>query len=125
MGSTPWPQRQRHKSEILNARRYQRTTADRFTSQVHFHNDAYLAWQTWRLISVKVEGTITPSPSELFGLGSLPPYDGDAAGQSSTHARHAESEHDEFGTIVNEVTIVTTHSTSTVTTRKRYRVEDA
>ena len=40
-------------------------------------------------------------------------------------ARHVESEKDGFGTIVNEVTVVTTNSTSTVTTRKRYRVEDA
>jgi len=74
---------------------------------------------------VKVESTLTPSrPSETLGSGSLPPYDGDATGQSSTHAQHAESEQDEFGTIVNEVTVVTTNSTSTVTTRKRYRVED-
>jgi len=124
MGSTPWPQRQRHTSEILNARRCQRTTADRFTSQVHFHNDAGVAWQTWRLIPVKIEGVSAPSQSELFGSGSLPPYDGDVAGQSSTHARRVDSEQDEFGTIVNEVTVVTTNSTSTVTTRKRYRVED-
>ena len=67
MGSTPWPQRQRHKSEILNARRYQRTKADRFTSQVHFHNDADLAWQTWRLIPVKVEGTITSPNCLVWG----------------------------------------------------------
>ena len=53
----------------------------------------------------------------------LPSYDGDATGQSSTHAQHAESERDEFGTIVNEVTVVTI--TSTITTRKRYRVKDA
>jgi hypothetical protein len=64
---------------------------------------------------VEVERVLTPS-------GSLPPYDGDA-GQSSTRAQHTESEYDEFGTVVNEVTVVTT--TSTVTTRKRYRVEDA
>ena len=76
---------------------------------------------------MKVESAFTPSwkSSEAFGSGSLPPYGEDAAGQSSTHARHAESEQDEFGTIVNEVTVVTTNSTSTVTTRKRYRVEDA
>ena len=68
------------------------------------------AWWIWRLIPVRVEDV-------------LPSYDGDGTGQSSTHAQHTESERDEFGTIVNEVTVVNT--TSTVTTRKRYRVEDA
>ena len=64
---------------------------------------------------MEVERAFTPS-------GSPPSYDGDA-GQSSIRAQHTESEHDEFGTVVNEVTVVTT--TSTVTTRKRYRVEGA
>ena len=79
----------------------------------------------WNLIPAKVEGALTPSQSssEKLGSGSLPAYDGDVAGQSSTCAQRVESEHDEFGTIVNEVTVVTT--TSTVTTRKKYRVEDA
>ena len=62
------------------------------------------------------------SSSETVGSGSLPPYVLDAAGQPSVRARHVESERDDFGTIVNEVTTVTT--TSTVTTRKRYRAED-
>jgi len=80
--------------------------------------------QMWKLIPVKVESTFTPSPlfSEVPGSGSPPLYDGGSAGQSSTRAQHVESEQDEFGTIVNEVTVVTTNST--VTTRKRYRVED-
>ena len=60
---------------------------------------------------MKVESASTPP-------GSLPSYDGDA-GQSSTRTQHTESEHDEFGTVVNEVTVVT------ITTRKKYRVEDA
>ena len=72
------------------------------------------AWWIWRLIPVQVEDVRSES---------LPSYDGDGIGQSSTHTQHAEPERDEFGTIVNEVTVVTT--TSTVTTRKRYRVEDA
>ncbi|KAF9649757.1 hypothetical protein BDM02DRAFT_3260142 [Thelephora ganbajun] len=82
-------------------------------------------WRIWKLIPVKVEDTLTPSQllSEMLGSGSLPPYKGNSTGQSSTHAQRTEAEHDEFGTIVNEVTVVTT--TSTVTTRKRYRVEDA
>ena len=73
---------------------------------------------------MKVEGASMPlHPSfEALGPGSLPSYERDP-GQSSTHAQHAETERDEFGTIVNEVTVVTTNST--VTTRKRYRAEDA
>ena len=81
----------------------------------------------WKLIPVKVESTFTPSLSfsENLGSGPLPSYDGDATGQSSTRTQHFESEQDEFGTIVNEVTVVTTNTNSTVTTRKRYRVGDA
>ena len=81
----------------------------------------------WKLIPAKVESTVTPplSSSENLGSSPLPSYDGDAAGQPSTRVQHAEFEQDEFGTIVNEVTVVTTNSTSTVTTRKRYRVGDA
>ena len=83
------------------------------------------AWQIWKFIPVKVEDAFTPSrsPSETLGSDSLPSYDGDTSGRSSTRGQHVETEHDEFGTIVNEVTVVTT--TNTVTTRKRYRVEDA
>lgn len=57
------------------------------------------------------------SQSETFDSGSLPSYDGFATGPSSTHAQHAESERDDFGTTVTEVTIITT--------RKKYRIEDA
>ena len=54
---------------------------------------------------MKVETPLTPS------------RDGDTAEQSSTHAQHVrETEHDEFGTTVTEVT--------TITTRKKYRVEE-
>ena len=76
--------------------------------------------QIWKLIPVKVERAPTPSHSstETFGLGSLPSYDVGAAGQSSARTQHTEeSERDDFGTIVTEVT--------TITTRRRYRVEDA
>ncbi|KAF9649754.1 hypothetical protein BDM02DRAFT_3113186 [Thelephora ganbajun] len=80
------------------------------------------AWQVWSLVPVKVEDPfMPPRPSrETVESGSLPSYEGDSE-QSSTRAQHTESEHDELGTVVNEVTVVTT----TVTTRKRYRVEDA
>ena len=66
---------------------------------------------------MKVEGAFTrsqPSP-ETPGSGSLPSYDSDATGQSSSRAQHADFERDEFGTIVTEVT--------TVTTCRRYRVD--
>ena len=68
---------------------------------------------------MKIEGTSAPSRvlSERLGSGFLPPYDGDATGRSSTRAQHAERERDDFGTIVTEVT--------TISTRNRYRVEDA
>ena len=78
-----------------------------------------MARRVWKLIPVKAEGMPTPSQpsSEAFGLGSLPPYREDGTGQFPTRAHHAESERDDFGTIVTEVT--------TTTTRKRYRVQDA
>jgi len=71
---------------------------------------------------VKVEGVLSPSQSVSETLGLDYPAklrDEDAAEQSSTRAQHAESECDDLGTIVTEVT------TTTVTTRKRYRVADA
>jgi len=77
------------------------------------------AWRIWKLIPVNIEGTskLSQQLPEMLSSGSLPPYDEDATtGQSSTRAQHAESERDDLGTIVTEVTIVTT--------RKRYRVED-
>jgi hypothetical protein len=71
---------------------------------------------------VKVEDAFTPprSSSGTLEPGSLPSYEG-GAGQSSTRTQYMESEPNELGTVVNEVTVVTT----TVTTHKRYRVEDA
>ena len=70
---------------------------------------------------MKVEGTFTRSQSspEALDPGSLPSYDGDITGQSSTRTQRTESERDDFGTIVTEVT------TTLVTTRKKYRAEDA
>ena len=72
----------------------------------------------WDLIPIKAEGASTPlqQSSETVDLGLPPSYNGDTPGQSSTESQHAESERDDFGTIVTEVTVVTT--------RKRYRVED-
>ena len=74
-------------------------------------------WQIWKLLPVNVEGVFTPSksvPSGQLSSGALPSYDGDTW-QFSSHAQHAESERDEFGTVVTEATITTT--------RERYRVE--
>ena len=53
----------------------------------------------------------------MVDVKSPPLYDGDTSGQPSIRAQVTESKRDDFGTIVTEVT--------TVTTRKRYRVEDA
>jgi len=72
----------------------------------------------WKLIPVKVEAR---PPNETGGQEFLPSYEGDGTGQSSTHTQRAESERDDFGTIVTEVTTVTT----VTNTRKKYRVEDA
>ena len=84
------------------------------------------SWRIWKLIPVNVQGAFTPAQilSETLGSGSFPSsYNGHpTAGQSSTRVQRDESS-DEFGTIVSEVTVVTT--TSTVTTHKRHRVEDA
>lgn len=64
----------------------------------------------------------TPLRSSLKTMeqGSLPSYEGDP-GRSSASNQHTEYERDELGTVVNKVTVVTT----TVTTRERYRVEEA
>ena len=79
-----------------------------------FHELNADAWQVWRLIPVEA---IPPKPPhEELGLGPLPPYDENEPGQPPARARHVEQERDDFGTVVTEVTIVTT--------RKRYRVED-
>ena len=94
----------------------------KFTPQVKFFDGMpEKAWQTWRLIPVRVGNVSTPlaPSSETPGSGLLPSYDGLATGQSSTHSQHAESERDDLGTLVTEVT------TTVITTRKKYRVEDA
>ena len=85
------------------------------------HDKHNATWQIWKLIPVKVESAITPSSSSSGNLdsGPLPLYDGGVTpGQSTTRTQYVESERDDLGTIVNEVTVVT----STVTTHNRYRV---
>ena len=82
-------------------------------------NDSPLPRRIWKLIPVKAESASTPSQSypETLDSGFPPSYSGDPTGQSSIHAKVSDSEHDDFGTIVTEVTTVTT------ATRRRYRVE--
>ena len=70
---------------------------------------ADIPWQMWSLIPA------SPSP-EAGELGPLPSYQA-TRGQSPIRAQNTEYERDDFGTVVTEVT--------TITTRKRYRVEDA
>lgn len=80
--------------------------------------------QVWILIPVKVESTSAPSQplSKTNGSNTLPSRNGDITAQSSarTQNRHAEYECDDIGTVVTEIT-----TTTTATTRKKYRVEDA
>ena len=85
------------------------------TSQACIYTESapYQTWQMWRLIPVPSPGIAEP--------GSLPLYDGDPGVGTFTRTQHAGSESDKQGTFVNEVTVITT----TVTTRKRYKVEDA
>ena len=67
---------------------------------------------------MKVEGPFLTLQSPTgTDSGSIPSNDVDMTGESS-QTKHVEStEHDELGTTVTEVTIVTT--------RKKYRVADA
>jgi len=95
---------------------YRGAVTDGFEIQVTVYEENGDRWpnRIWILIPVKVEG----GSSENLSSSSLPAYDGEATGQSSARAQHAEYERDDFGTVVTEVT------TSTITTRKRYRVQD-
>lgn len=68
----------------------------------------------WRLIAADFEGS--PLKAGDLELRPLPVCD-EVPGQTPVHAQNTEYERDGFGTIVTEVT--------TITTRKRYRVEDA
>lgn len=80
--------------------------------------------RVWKFIPVKVENALSPSQllSDILGSGSPPTYDGQATEpETSTRTQNVESEHEEYGTVVTEVTVVN----STITTRKKYRVEDA
>ena len=71
---------------------------------------------------MEVDGISPPSQTSPGSncLGPFPTHDGGATAlRPSVH--HVVSEHDEFGTIVKEVNVVTT----TTTTYKKYRIEEA
>jgi len=83
-------------------------------------NSRFQACRVWELIPVEVDG-FTPQPSSSTVpprvSGSLPPYDGNTRNGSCTCSHiTTEAGDDGYGTTVIEVT--------TVTTRKKYRVED-
>jgi len=101
-------------AQRLEVRWYRRAVTDGFEIQVMVYDETIERYpnRIWMLIPVKVEG----GSSENLCSCSLPAYDREATGQSSARAQHAEYERDDFGTIVTEVT--------TITTRKRYRVQD-
>ena len=62
-----------------------------------------MAWRIWELVHMKpVDGMLASSQPEAVDSGPLP-----------------------TGTVLNEVTVETTVTKSTVTTRKKYRVEEA
>jgi len=81
-----------------------------------WENNGYKTNLLWKLIPVKIEGTPAPPQPLPETPGPLPPYDENATEQPLTRARWVESERDEFGAVVTEIT--------TTTTRKRYRVQD-
>ena len=68
----------------------------------------------WKLISVEIEDVNAPVQSVTFGTDLLP-YDVNESRQSSARAQNLGSERDDFGTVVTEVTVVTT--------RKKYRMD--
>lgn len=83
---------------------------------MNIHDSYDPHWQTWNLIPVSVEDVSDPLPSSsgALGSGSPPTYDQSAIGQPSTRQAqgdNAELARDDFGTMVTEVTIVTTTKT--------------
>ena len=72
----------------------------------------------WELIPVKVDDFASQPSSSSRDSGSAPPYEADTGNRCSTCSHlTTETGDDGFGTTVIEVT--------TVTTRKKYRVEDS
>ena len=81
------------------------------------HETTGATWQMWKL---EFEGPPRSFPGTFYQT-PLPSYDGLGTEQFSTRTQRAESEHDEFGTVVTEVTT----TSNVTTTRRKYRVEDA
>jgi len=82
-----------------------------------FYDSASYTWQVWRLIPTEVEGA--DRPHERFDLDPLPQYNENERMRFPAHVRREELDRDDFGTVVTEITTVTT------STRKKYRVEDS
>jgi len=96
-------------------------------TKVHFWSpNKPSPWQIWKFVPVKTDDAFKSPRSfpEADGSAPLPPYDEDPTGESSSRTEHVESVQDGFGTTVTKVTVVTTVTKSTVTTRKKYRVEN-
>ena len=121
MGSRGAAQKPKHKGQMLGDA--EKLSLNDFTAQILLWKGKEAYASIWRLIPVKAEDVSTPlqQSSETLDSGLPPSYSGDVSGQSSTQTQHTESERDDFGTIVIEVTTTNT----VVTTRKKYRVEDA
>ena len=81
-------------------------------------NSGFQACRVWELIPVRIgDPTAQSSSPVLRDPGPLPPYEENTGNHSCTCSHIAtETGDDGFGTTVIEVT--------TVTTRKKYRLED-
>lgn len=99
---------------------YVHTVTDTILNQIHVvDNSKIQPWRVWELILVRIDNSTTPSSSSVIprNPAPLPPYEGNT-GNRSCACSHTVMEpgDDGFGTTVIEVT--------TVTTRKKYRLED-
>lgn len=74
--------------------------------------------RTWKLVPVRVENFARQSPPSFMPTtdSSVPPYEEKIGNHRCTCSRLTELGDDGFGTTVTEV--------ATVTTRRRYRLED-
>jgi len=90
--------------------------SDKDLTPIHYLDNCDLnACRIWKLIPVYLDAGPQPVPE------ATPPYEGDP-GKQRCNCSHqtTETDVDDFGTIVTEVTVTTT----TKTMRKKYRAED-
>ena len=99
---------------------YAYTVIDIIPNQIHVvDNSKIQPWRVWELILVRIDNSTTPSSPSVIprNLAPLPPYEGNTGNRSCACSHTVMEPGDEgFGTTVIEVT--------TVTTRKKYRLED-